>query len=281
MRGKYLTKQRLQELEGLLSERDKAILRSLEICRYCLTDQIRRLHFTDSVSKTAALRTANRIMTKLRDYGLAEPLERRIGGVRAGSHSYVWTLTGSGVNLLRLHDTNNAPRKRPYEPLLYFLMHTLAVSETYVRLTEICRANRLKLAKAELEPDCWRGYTDKDGKGATLKPDIFALIESVKYEDSYFIEVDMDSETVRVVLEKCKRYTEYYKSGLEQKKTGVFPFVVWLTPDHARKERLRLAIAECKELPHKRIFTVITSDELETLIVDGMEKLTEQKGEIA
>jgi hypothetical protein len=154
MRGKYLTKQRLAELDGLLSERDKATLRSLEACRYLQTGHIARLHFSDSVSPTAALRAANRAMSKFRSLGVAETLERRIGGVRAGSKSLVWTLTGSGVNLLHLKDVERAPRKHSHEPTFYLLEHILAVSETYTRLVEICREHGLQLTKTEMEPSC-------------------------------------------------------------------------------------------------------------------------------
>ncbi|MDR2559146.1 MAG: DNA (cytosine-5-)-methyltransferase [Oscillospiraceae bacterium] len=177
MRGKYVVKRRLEELDRILPERDKTILRSLEDCRYLLTGQIARLHFIDRVTPTAALRAANRIMQKLKDFGMVEVLERRIGGTRAGSGSYAWTLTESGVNLLHLNDEEYNPRKRTFEPSLNFLKHTLEVSETYVQLTEICRRNQLELIKTETEPNCWRSYNGEDGKPASMKPDMFRYFD--------------------------------------------------------------------------------------------------------
>jgi len=274
MRGKYLAKRRLEELDRLLAERDKAVLRSLRNCRYLITGQVGRLHFTDSATPTAALRAANRCMIKLRDYGLAESLDRRIGGVRAGSSSYVWTLTESGVNLLHLGDTDYTPRKRTFEPSLNFLRHTLGVSETYLQLTEICRRHQLELVKTELEPSCWRGYKGEDGKPASMKPDMFAVTADGTYEDSWFIEIDMNTESPSVVLEKCRRYVYYCKTGIEQRARGVFPLVVWIVCSENRKNKLQQYLNECRDIPEpsKNIFTVILPDELETLICTGAAK---------
>ena len=273
MRGKYLPKRRLEALAHTLSERDKSAIFSLQKCRYLLTGHIRRLHFTDNANPTAALRATNRAMQKLKDFGLVEFLERRIGGVRAGSGSYVWTLTESGVNLLHLNDTDYAHRKRSFEPSLNFLKHTLEVNETYIQLMEICQRNHLELLKTELEPECWRGYTGEDGKPASMKPDMFAVTGSGDFEDSWFIEVDMNTESPSVVLEKCRRYAYYCKTGVEQKQHGVFPLVVWLVYSVNRKNKLLQYIADCREISEKskNIFTVIMPNEFEILIRQGAE----------
>ena len=273
MRGRYLSKRRLEELARIISERDKAILRSLQECRYLLTGQVGRLHFTDSANPTAALRAANRAMTKLRDYGIAEALQRRIGGGRAGSGSYVWGLTESGVRLITLQDPEHSPRKRSFEPSLNFLKHTLEVAETFIQLGEICRRNRLELVKSEMEPVCWRSYSGEDGKPAAMKPDLFAVTAGGEYEDSWFIEVDMNTESPSIVLEKCRRYILYRQSGIEQQTRGVFPLVVWLVQSDSRKAKLRQTIADCREIPEasKGIFAVILPHEFETLIRNGKE----------
>ena len=273
MRGKYLPKRRLEELDSILSERDKTILRSLQNCRYLITSQIQRLHFTDSINPIAALRAANRTMQKLKDFGIVEFLERRIGGVRAGSKSYVWTLTESGINLLHLNDTDYTPRKRSFEPSLNFLKHTLEVNETYIQLIEICRKYQMELVKTELEPDCWRGYTGEDGKPATMKPDMFAITGNDKFEYSYFIEVDMNTESPSKVIIKCERYAQYRRNGIEQKQHGVFPLVVWLVYSESRKNKILQYIADCREIPEnsKDIFTVIMPNEFEPLICNGKE----------
>lgn len=280
MRSSYLSKRRLEELDRILPERDKAVLRSLEQCRYLSTGQIQRLHYTDSKTTTSGLRLANMGTAKLRSYGLIDMLERRIGGVRAGSKAYVWSLTESGVHLLNLHNTKYTPRKRAFEPSLNFLKHTLEVAEIYVQLTEICKRNNLGLVNIEMEPVCWRGYTGEDGTPATMKPDMFAVTSGGDYEDSWFIEVDMNTESPSKVVDKCRRYTRYYKSGIEQKQHGVFPLVVWIVYSQSRKDKLRQYISECRDITeqNKGIFMIIMPDEFEPLIVGGVEAITERKG---
>ena len=181
----------LVKLEERLCDRDKEILVSLLKCRYLTTGQIERLHFKENISHTAALRAANRGLAKLQGYGLIEALRRRIGGVRAGSGAYVWTLTTAGAKLLHLNGSDDLPRKRFFEPSSAFLEHTLAVSETYLQLIEICASQKLELIKAELEPVCWRRYTE-DGSSTILKPDLFSVTAAGTYEDAWFLEMDLE-----------------------------------------------------------------------------------------
>ena len=46
------------------------------------------------------------------------------------------------------------------------------------------------------------------------------------------------------MVEKCEKYHRYYRSGLEQKESEVFPLTVWIAPTAARKERLLSHIRE-------------------------------------
>ncbi len=266
-----LSQKRLTELRKTLSERDKKILSALRHCRYMLTSQVQRLYFTNMVSPIACLRTARRILSKLKDLGLISTLTRRVGGVRAGSSSLIWYLTSAGERLLRLGDDGAHTRKRFMEPSIQFLAHTLAVAECYVRLTEIChQGENLKLHAVEMETDCWRAYS-RNGKQTTLRPDLFAVTHCDKYEDRWFIEVDLNTEAPPTVVEKCRRYHEYYRSGIEQEKHKVFPLTVWIVPDAARRDSLVSHIrAEFAGQP--RLFAVITPDEFEPLIQQGVEK---------
>ena len=268
----------MEELDSILSEQDKAILRSLLQCRYLMTGQIQRLHFTDSVNPSAGLRAANAATAKLKGYGLIEPLKRRIGGVRAGSHSYVWMLTESGFKLLNLINADAIKRRRSFEPSVSFLNHTLGVSEIFVQLKEICEGYQLELIQLELEPTCWRNYAE-NGKLMSLKPDLFAVTQNDRFEDIYFIEVDCGTESLNKILEKCRRYVRYRNTGIEQKKNEVFPLVVWLVESKNRKNALRRHIADCREIPEpsKNIFIVILQNELETLIYGGVTALTEKE----
>jgi len=262
----YFTKQRLEELTRSLSERDRHVLESLKKCRYLTTLQIAMLYCGQSVNRRSAVRAANRCLTKLKNAGLICALQRRIGGVRAGSGSYVWTLTSGGFRLLCLESGAKKLRKQFREPSQHFLEHTLIISEAYLQLTQICAAHNMTLSRIQFEPDCWRQYSER-GKAVILKPDLYAVTRGGDYEDCWFLEIDRATETPERVVEKCERYIQYLRSGAEQKQTGIFPYVVWIVPDEKRKNSLTAHIA--KTYAHGSIFLVILPDELETLIVGG------------
>jgi hypothetical protein len=268
---KRISQQYLEEIARCLSARDMAVLSSIQKCRYITSRQIKRLHFTNNTGKRGATIAANRALAKLHDYKLINSIERRIGGVRAGSGANVWLLSENGLRLLEPGRKENTHRKNNFEPSLNFLQHTLAVAEVYVQLTELCRSNQIELVKAESEPDCWRPYTGEDNKPASMKPDMYAVTINGEYEDSWFIEVDMNTQSPSVVLDKCRRYVRYRNSGIEQKEHGVFPLVVWIVNKESRKDKLKQYIAECRDISenNKALFTVIMPDEFEALIRQG------------
>ncbi len=275
MRGKYLTKRRLRELERILPERDKMVLRSLAKCQYLTSRQIGRLHFYSYANKTAIIRTTNRALAKLRDYGLAEPLYPRVG-----SKVNNWTITESGMSLINLDNPEYKPSKSYVKASHNFLKHTLEVAEVYVQLFEVCQKHQMELVKTEMEPECWRGHAGEDGRPATMKPDMYARTGNGQFEDSWFFEVDMNTESPSVVLEKCRRYVHYCTTGMEQKRNGVFPLVVWIAYSENRKAKLQQYIADCRDMSEtgKSIFTVIMPGEFEPLIVNGAEEMIKKKG---
>ena len=263
-----LSRQQLEEAEGRLGERDRQILTAVQRYRYLLTSQIQRLYFTDAVTSAAALRATARTLKKLRELGLIDHLARRIGGVRAGSGSLVWYITHAGERLLRLHDQAPTPIKRFFEPSPYFLAHTLAVADVAVQLTELCRESHgAKLTTVQPEPECWRTYSEY-GAMLALKPDLFAITVSGQYEDRWFIEVDLATESPAKVVGKCEKYHKYYRTGLEQQEAEVFPLTVWIVPTVERKEKLIAHIRTAFDKQPK-LFSVITTDELAHLIRHG------------
>jgi len=267
-----------RDLAALLertSERDLALLQSLHDYRFLMTGQIQRLYFRQAISRLAALRATNRNLLKLEDWGLAATLKRRIGGIRAGSSSYAWTLTPVGhrlLDLLNKAEQDKSVRKFLYEPSSTFLQHTLAVSEVAIRLTELTAKRQIGLLERQSEPHCWRRFVNAGGSLSTLRPDLFAVTvadgAAADYEDHWFIEVDLATESPVVVIRKCQQYLAYKRSGEEQQRSGVFPLVVWIVPDIKRKESLSAHIAQ--NLPdNKDLFIVITLDQLEKLVLAG------------
>ena len=259
-----ISRNQLEELQKLLKERDLQILQSIQAYRYLTTDQIRRLHVTDTSTKTVGLRATTRNLHKLQQLKLIDHMKRRIGGIHPGSSSFVWRLASAGEHLLRLSEKGTRPHHRRFEPSTYFLAHTLSVAEAAIRITELSRTRKVQLSHLEHEPTSWRSY-HAGGKIVNLKPDLFAITRLDGYEDHWFFEIDLSTESLAKISEKCGRYLEYYRSGLEQKLRGIFPLVVWLVLDGRRKslfiEHLQKAFPQ-----HQRVFQVITAGELELLL---------------
>ena len=262
-----ISKRQLLETDSRLGERDRQLLGAVQQYRYLMTGQIQRLLFTDAANPSAGLRAASRNLKKLNEFGLISSLSRRIGGVRAGSGSFIWHITHAGERLFRLHNSRAFPVRRHYEPSPYFLAHTLAVAEIAIRLIEICREHEPQITALQLEPECWRTYSSA-GVSLSLKPDLYAATTTEEYEDRYFIEVDLDTESPAKIIEKCQKYHSYYRSGLEQEASEMFPLTVWIVPSAARKERLLRHLKEAFDKQAK-LFAVITCDELEHLILEG------------
>jgi len=273
-----LGKNQLAELVDKLSDRDFEILISLKYAKYLLTGQIKRLHFSESPKPQVGMRSTTRNMFKLKEYGLVKTFKRRIGGTRAGSASYIWCLTEAGQRLLDIqhgiYETNRTRSHRYLEPSYIHLRHTLAIAECYVQLVEISRKYRkLVFTHVEWEPQCWRPYSHK-GHDLQLKPDLFAITHNDGYEDRWFIEIDLSTEAMPVVMDKCKRYHQYLNTGIEQRAhNGVFPITVWIVPDASRKQKMITAIKETfKKAPS--MFVVITAEEFEELIRSGAGNVT-------
>ncbi len=260
-----ISQKKLVELSARLSERDTEILASLKKYRFLLTGQLQRLFFTDKSTKRKNSINTQHTLKKLREYKLIAPLKRQIGGVLGGSSSLIWYLTEPGYRLLRLADAEKYTRKRFEEPSPLFLEHTLAIAETAVQLHDICKDSEdLDLEQVDPEPSCWRPYK-YNGRTAYLKPDLFAVTTYDGYEDSWFIEIDLSTESPNTVVEKCKAYISYYNTGIEQLEYDVFPMVVWIVKDKIRKERLRQYIQD--GIPNRpKMFLIITPNQLEQMV---------------
>lgn len=182
----------------------------------------------------------------------------------------IWHLTEAGYRLLALDTPDNLRRKRFVEPSSLFIEHTLAIAEFAVQVSAICRYSQdLDLEVMDAEPSCWRRYND-DGKVAQLKPDMYAVtsclgVDDYRYENRWFVEMDLSTESPRAVVAKCDAYLRYYYSGIEQNETGMFPLVLWIVKDANRKERLKKYIrASIQAQP--QLFLIITPDELERVL---------------
>ncbi len=239
---------RLDTIRLALADRDMEILRTLAAYRLATGEQLRRLHFTDHASCEAATRAALRVLTRLYSLRLIDRLERRIGGIHAGSAGYVWHLASAGRRLLARENYAhsggvNLPRVAATEPTERTVAHTLAVTEVGVRLDELAQAGRLDVIECVPEPAAWRYYLNAGGGRSVLKPDLWAVTAppTGNSEDLWFVEVDMGREPMATVLRKAEQYEAYRRTGKEQQAQGAFPRVVWLCTGRDRKNNAERA----------------------------------------
>lgn len=271
MSGPRVGRRQLEAVSASLGERDSAILTSLAANRFLTTGQICRLHFstTGSGAKTS-LRRTNRALAKLGSLQLIDALERRVGGVRAGSASYVWFISPLGGRLLQMAGAMPERQKwqRQPEPSLTFLHHTLAVAEVSVRLSEAQRRGEITVLEVQREPESWRTYTGSGGVTTWVKPDL-ALVTAVDdFEDHWFLEIDLATEHPSRVIRTCLAYQAYLRSGEEQRRLGIFPAVVWIVPTTKRKDVLLVRMADERKIS-ANVFHVILLDELVSLLSAG------------
>lgn len=248
-----------------LSERDIAILESLRSYRLLSTVLIRRLHFARGhATISAAAGATMRVLTRLEALHLVARLERRIGGVRAGSSGIVWQLGATGETLLRTM-RGEKQRRRYQPPSPAFTAHTLAVASLAVQLHELDRASTVELVSLDTEPTCWRSFVGPHGAVDWLKPDLSFVTASGDYEDHWFIEADLATEHPPVVVRKAKVYQRYAATGAYQAHHGLFPAVVWVVPDTARQRAIQAALAADRAI-QAELFRVVTTDQFADLI---------------
>jgi len=142
-----------------------------------------------------------------------------------------------------------------------FAKHTLAIAELDLQLRGI---EGVTVTRVQFEPACWREH-----KGCRLRPDYFVVTANGDYEDHWFFEIDLSTETLALIVSKCEQYQDYYLSGVEQDKSGIFPRVVWVASDSKRKGGIQRHIRASISLRYKDLFIVILPDELEHLIRKG------------
>jgi hypothetical protein len=252
----------LQHVASQLSERDWAILRFVRQHHYATTTQLRRRFFSVHASQSAATRACVRVLDRLLTLRILTRLERRIGGVRHGSAAFAWCLDVIGDRLTRAEAD---ARHRVHEPALAFLTHTLAITETHVQLHDAAIAGAFRLNAVEVEAEAWRPYVTPSGATSMLKPDLMVTVSSDDYDDHWYLEIDLGTESIPVLLRKAAAYEDYRRTGRAQAEHTVFPRVLWVLPTQARVARLQAAIAAEPRLPD-RLFTCITPEALiETL----------------
>jgi hypothetical protein len=235
----------LEQLRDELSGRDVAIVSQVADLRLMSGRQIEAVHFplSSHENTSAASRACRRSLERLARERLVARMQRRVGGVRAGSGSFVYGLGPVGHRLLSLE----RPRPRYREPSVTFADHTLAIAQLVVEVSVAAREKTFDLLVCQAEPRCWRELSSM-GARTTLRPDLFVSLGVGEFGRRWFCEVDNGTEHLPAVLRKCRLYQSYYQSGKEQLAHGVFPRVCWLVTDERRVASLRRAIDHDRRL---------------------------------
>jgi hypothetical protein len=262
--GMNITASYLDALKPDLTDRDLAIIREVGRFKLMTGGQLERLLFAEytdpasgkTVEYSSVSRARNRqaVLRRLTEHRvLARVGERRVGGGKRGSASFLYTLDVAGQHLARW--TSSRPR-RPfvwYEPTI---KHYLAIAELYVRLVEAQRRRQLTLLKFDTEPYCWRTFGQR-----TLKPDAFVQIgidrDGQRRKGSFFVEVDRAGQHGAKIATKLPQYLSYRHH--EQGSGQVFPGVVFLAPSPTRAAYLAALIQRRPEAAH--LFRVALYDE--------------------
>lgn len=232
-------------LSAKLSEREFAIIESVEMLGLVTGDQIERLHFSQ-LSQVTRLRVRQRVLRRLTASRALIAFGRRVGGVGGGSAGFVYGLDVAGVRLMRQRQGLSGamrPHRRSL-PGLQLLRHMLDVAELYVRLTEASRTEGFAVAAFTAEPASWW----RDQSGTVIKPDAHAELAAHGYADHWWIEVDRATESVPTVLRQLWVYLEFAARG-QAGPDGVIPGVLVTVPTDARCAALSDALSRLAGVP--------------------------------
>lgn len=227
--GPRISRRRLNDIEGRLSERDRAVLSSVERYRFLTARHIEILHFAEHATAESGARTCRRVLARLRSQRILGVLNRRIGGVRAGSEGLVYFVDAAGERIQRNQESSRR-RRRFDEPSSRFLDHTLAIADVAVGIIGAATEAGTEVVKLAPEGGARRHYTDRLGASQVLRPDLYVELAAHPGDqdvEAFFVEVDLGHESLPTVLGKCQLYEEYRETGIEQREFGGFPRVVW------------------------------------------------------
>ncbi|MDB9846210.1 replication-relaxation family protein [Acidimicrobiales bacterium] len=239
-------------LQTALSQRDVAVLTTLREFRLGTIAQLHLMHFHGHASPATAKRVTRRVMTRLMRHGLVDRLERRIGGVRAGSAGFIFRLSPVGYRVV-----GDQTRKRRWEPTAHHVHHTLAITELAAQMFERSRVSGWAVEKMQAEPMCWRSFGAVNQ--SLLKPDLHLVVANDDFELSWFVEIDLATESGTVLTRKLTTYSQYWRSGEEEANSGVFPRVLWIAPDKTRADFIERVIRSDRAI-EPGLFMVTTTE---------------------
>jgi hypothetical protein len=248
---------RLDSISSDLTPTQHAVLRWVAQTRLCSGAQLERLYWHEGQPESRA-RQARRTLKQLTEWRILDRQPRSVGGQRAGSRGYIYSLGPAGARLL---DRESGVRvRRLGVPGDRFVAHVLSCTELVVRM-EVARRSGLDVIEAQGEPGCWRSFVGAFGARQVCKPDLFVRIGVGALEDRWFVEVDLATEASGTLTAKFKRYLAHYRSGREQHAHGIYPRVLWAVP-HDRRAAQVGEVLRRQPVEAQRLFTVCLLDEV-------------------
>jgi Replication-relaxation len=235
-----ITTAQLAMLADQLSDRDQAILADLERTRVLTGAQLQRLHF-DPISQDSRARDRRRVLQRLTDLDLVATLDRRIGGIRAGSAGHIYTLAPAGRRLQALQRGQQLSKRlrRSRTPGAPFIRHTLTISEIYVALTETSRNHDFHVSRFDPEPTCWHPA----GNGRYLHPDAYLALATPTHQDCWWLEIDQATESLPRIKRKCRTYLNFLTHG-GTGPHGIPPRILFSAPDPHRTQAINDVITK-------------------------------------
>lgn len=270
---KRVSNKQLGEIEMTLNERDRQILETLRLLRYCKTNQLQRLYFYMASTPRAALTAAMKALNRMKGAGLVDHLERRIGGAGGGTGAYIWFLTNAGVRLLDFGKEKMGSRQNSRKASSEFIRRILLVSEYYVQINEICRmSDKLRIIRLEVDPLCRRTFR-LDGKDNVLYPDLYVELQSAKNRERWFIGLDLGFTSMNQIVERARQYHQYHRTFLGADENKLFPFVLWIAGNSERRDSMIKAIHDAfGSRWYEKFNLVITPNQLWTVLTEGPKK---------
>jgi Replication-relaxation len=206
-------------------------------------------------------------MTRLHDLGLVATLERRIGGVRAGSAGHIYTLTPTGHRVLATLHNQPCPAhiKKTTTPGTLFLAHTLTISDIYVQLIEASRTHTVTMSRFVTEPACWQ----PTGEGDYLKPDAYCVLSTTTHQDCWWLEIDQNTESLPRIERKFRTYLDF----LTHTGTGpddVPPRILFTAPDPPRVHTINNTITKHTTTETRHMINITTHEDAPQFLINEL-----------
>jgi protein involved in plasmid replication-relaxation len=265
MHERRLTRAVIEGIAAGLTERDWAIMNEVARVRVLTGRQLQLLHFSD-LQGAHCDRTRRRVLSRLTSLTLLTPLERRIGGARAGSAGLVFALGPAGQRLVApAADTRGTPiprARQPQTPTDRFLGHCLAISQLYVDLVLATRLGQLALQTFRGEPAAWW----QDDSAAWVKPDAYVVVGQGDVEDAWAIEVDRATESLPTLKRKLLVYLDLAARSDDGPDRSGLPRVL-ITVPHEPRQRAVHELIRGLPPPADQLFAVVAQDRAVQYIV--------------